>query len=75
MSKKDIERNNRYISEKYDRMNLTFPKGRKALYQELARSRGKSLNSVINELLQEWYADYIPEVPEESGEHPESKED
>lgn len=70
MSKKDIERNNRYILEKYDRMNLTFPKGRKALYQELARSRGKSLNSVINELLQEWYADYIPE---ESGEHPEIK--
>lgn len=45
---------NEFIKEKYDRFNLTFPKGKKEVYQDLARTEGLSLNALINKLLEEY---------------------
>lgn len=45
---------NEFIKEKYDRFNLTFPKGKKDVYQELARQEHLSLNALINKLLDEY---------------------
>lgn len=59
MDKKTIDRQNKYIKANYDRFTATFPHGKKNDYQELAKNQGKRLNTVINELLQEWYAEYI----------------
>ena len=38
---------NKYISNKYDRVNLTMPKGKKEKYKAMADSSGKSLNQYI----------------------------
>ncbi|MBO7714621.1 MAG: hypothetical protein J6S85_13680 [Methanobrevibacter sp.] len=59
MDKKTIDRQNKYIKENYDRFTATFPHGKKEAYQELAKNQGKRLNTVINELLQDWYTDCI----------------
>lgn len=42
---------NDYIKEKYDRINLTVPKGRKEEIKEKARMQGLSVNEYINKLL------------------------
>lgn len=46
-----IKYKNNFIKEKYDRVNLTMPKGRKAQATAHAQSLGKSLNSYINDLI------------------------
>lgn len=38
---------NKYISVKYDRVNLTMPKGKKDEYKAAAEAAGKSLNQFI----------------------------
>ena len=38
---------NKYISNKYDRVNLTMPKGKKDEYRTAAEAAGKSLNQFI----------------------------
>jgi uncharacterized protein (DUF1778 family) len=38
----------KYVREKYDRINLTVPKGHKAEIQAHAESRGESINSFMN---------------------------
>lgn len=38
---------NKYISNKYDRVNLTMPKGKKDEYRAAAEAAGKSLNQFI----------------------------
>ena len=48
---KQIKRQNSYIAKKYDRLGLTFPKGMKNVYKQLAESNGMSLNAYINFLL------------------------
>lgn len=51
--KKDaIAYNNKWISETYDRINLTIPKGQKEAIQAAARRRGESVNSFIWQLIQ-----------------------
>ena len=42
---------NGYISRNYDGISLTVPKGQKAAIDALARSKGLSINALLNELL------------------------
>ena len=42
---------NDYIKEKYDRINLTVPKGRKEKIKKRAAAVGKSVNEYINSLI------------------------
>jgi uncharacterized protein (DUF1778 family) len=44
---------NRYISKAYDRINLTVPKGQKALIQEHAASQEESVNGFIQRAIKE----------------------
>ena len=47
-----VKYNNDFIKSAYDRINLTVPKGRKALLQEAAREQyGGKVNSLINALI------------------------
>lgn len=39
---------NKYMAANYDRINLTVPKGRKAVIQAYAETRGESVNGFIN---------------------------
>lgn len=43
---------NDYIREKYDRINLTVPKGRKEEIKKKAAAAGKNVNEYINNLLE-----------------------
>lgn len=43
---------NDYIKEKYDRVNLTMPKGRKEEIKKKAAAVGKSVNEYINGLIE-----------------------
>jgi hypothetical protein len=38
-------------AELYDRLNLVVPKGRKAAVEAFAKSRGESINGLVNALL------------------------
>lgn len=42
---------NNYIKQKYDRINLTVPKGRKEEIKKKALEEGKSVNEYINMLI------------------------
>lgn len=42
---------NAYIREKYDRISLTVPKGRRDEIKQRAASAGKSVNEYINGLI------------------------
>lgn len=44
---------NQFIAEKYERINLTVPKGQKEIIKAHAESIGKSVNGYINDLIQE----------------------
>lgn len=46
-----IKYNNKYIAEKYDRINLTVPKGRKEIIQAAADRTGEKVNGLINRLI------------------------
>ena len=55
MSKEQqINRQNEYIKNNYDRITLTVPKGKGADYRMLAAKQGLKLNTVINQLLSDW---------------------
>ena len=41
----------KYIATKTESIQLRVPKGKKAEYQELAKSQGKSLNRLVQDLL------------------------
>jgi predicted HicB family RNase H-like nuclease len=43
----------KYIREKYDRVELTMPKGRKAELQAHASTKGESLNKFVNRAIDE----------------------
>lgn len=64
MNKKQMDYQNAYIKAKYDRINITIPKGRKEAYKQQAAAEGKSLNTIINEMLQHWCP--APEDPDDS---------
>jgi uncharacterized protein YgfB (UPF0149 family) len=42
---------NDYIKEKYDRINLTVPAGKKAIIADRAAAVGKSVNAYLNGLI------------------------
>lgn len=44
---------NKYIKNQYDRLNVTIPKGRKVDLDAHAKSKGESLNGLINKLIRE----------------------
>ena len=47
-----IAANNRYAAKTYDRINLAVPKGQKEIIQQIAKSRGESVNGLICKLIQ-----------------------
>ena len=47
-----IQANNRYTAKAYDRINIAIPKGRKATVEAMAAERDKTVNGLINQLLQ-----------------------
>lgn len=44
---------NKYMSENYDRINLTVPKGQKEKIKAHAESRGESVNKFIGRAIDE----------------------
>lgn len=42
---------NKYMKEKYDRVNLTMPKGKKEVLQAKAEAQGESVNAYINKAI------------------------
>ena len=52
---------NKYICKHYDRVNLTLPKGDKAIIKQLAASRGMSVNGFIKSILSAEIARYKTE--------------
>jgi predicted DNA binding CopG/RHH family protein len=48
-----ISYQNNYIKEKYDRINLTTPRGRKEEIKRKSKSLGMSVNEYINKLIDE----------------------
>lgn len=44
---------NKWNAKAYDRINLTLPKGQKALIQEHAESKGESVNGCIQRFIKE----------------------
>lgn len=51
MGKASTKAQNKYISKKYDRINLIVPKGYKELIQAHAEANGESLTGYINRLI------------------------
>lgn len=47
----NTEYKNKFISENYDRIFLTVPKGTKSLIEEKAKSEGLSINGYITSLI------------------------
>lgn len=43
-----IKYQNEFIKQKYDRVNLTVPKGKKEKIKEAAKAAGQSVNEYIN---------------------------
>jgi hypothetical protein len=42
---------NKYIKNNYDRLNITLPAGRKQAVEAHAKSKGESVNGLVNALL------------------------
>ena len=55
---------NKYMSEKYDRINLVVPKGRRDELRAKAEAAGKSLNSYLIGLIQGGDPAPAPGVPQ-----------
>ena len=51
--KQAMEKQNEWIANKYDRINLTVPKGQKELIQAHAESIGESVNGFIGRAIAE----------------------
>lgn len=46
-----IEYNNKYNAEKYERIALVVPKGKKAKIKACADSKGESINGFVNKAI------------------------
>lgn len=53
MGKTSAAVKNKWNEKAYDRINLTVPKGDKDKIKAYAESKGKSVNSYINDLIKE----------------------
>lgn len=51
MPKKQTEWSRSYNEKAYDRLAITIPKGRKQAVDAFAKSQGKSVNGLVNDLL------------------------
>lgn len=51
MPKKQTEWSRAFNEKAYDRLAITIPKGRKSTVESFARSRGESVNALVNGLL------------------------
>ncbi len=47
-----VKYNNDFNKNNYDRLNIVVPKGQKQVIQDFAKSKGKSLNAFVYELVQ-----------------------
>ena len=64
-----VKYKNTFISENYDRINLTVPKGKKEQIQHYAAALRESVNGFINEAIDEKIArDFIGEEEESEDE-------
>lgn len=61
MANKQTEWSRAYNEKAYDRLAITIPKGRKDDVANSAKTDGKTINSLVNELLR----DYLGFTPEE----------
>ena len=43
--------NRKYNEKAYDRLAITIPKGKKSTVEEYAKSKGESVNGLVNSLL------------------------
>lgn len=43
----------KYVREKYDRLELTLPKGRKDILKSIAAANGESVNAFVSRLVTE----------------------
>lgn len=48
-----VKYQNQFINEKYDRINLTVPKGDKVVIKERAAAAGESVNEYINQAIKQ----------------------
>ena len=53
MGKASSKAQNKWIEKKYDRINLTVPKGDKEKIAQAAAAAGQSVNAFINEAIKE----------------------
>ncbi len=53
VSKKQQACVNKYVKANYDRVNVTFPKGKKDIVKAHAEGRGESVNAFINRAVDE----------------------
>ena len=61
---KSKERTMRYMKEKRDKLTLNWPLGDKERYKAHAKSKGKSLTSLIVELIEDDMADIAKDKTE-----------
>ena len=50
--KETVKRQNEWIKENYDRINLTIPKGKKEVIKKYAKECGMSVNQLIWNLIE-----------------------
>lgn len=53
VSKKQQACVNKYVRTNYDRVNVTFPKGKKDIIKAHAEKKGESVNAFINRAIDE----------------------
>ena len=51
MGKTSFASKNKYNAKVYDQLPIRVPKGKRALIDQFARSQGKSVNGMVNEML------------------------
>jgi predicted HicB family RNase H-like nuclease len=59
MSKTSTASKNKYNAKAYDRVNITFKKGKKEVISNHAKSQGLSLNAYINKLISDDMGDKL----------------
>lgn len=53
MATKATDYKRQFNAEKYDRMEITVPKGKKAIIKDFAEKQNKSVNGFVNEAIDE----------------------
>ena len=66
MGKTSTASKNKYNAKAYDRVNVTFKKGKKEIIANYAKSQGLSLNSYINKLISIDMGDKLEETTHEN---------